>query len=104
MYHISRLTAVVSIVLLTWYTPDSVKPVKIDIQTDDPVQSMVKDNGRVSYGSFKGLMQSGRSPQDSLFKQSEAHMSATLFWALLSLWQSHSTSREQVVQHLLSTF
>lgn len=64
----------------------------------------MKDNQRVWCGSVKGFMQSGRSPGDSLFKQSETHMSTTLFWAPLSPWQSHPTHREQGAQHLLSPF
>lgn len=52
----------------------------------------------------KGFMPSGRSPEDSMFKQSEAHMSNALFLGLLSLWQSPPTSREQGAQHLLPPF
>lgn len=74
------------------------------MQMDDLIQARRKLISGFWCGSIKGFMPSGRGPGDSVFKQSEAHMSTTLFWSPLSLWQSHPTHWEQGAQHLLSPF
>lgn len=54
-------------------------------------------------GSVKGFMPADRSPRDSVFKQSEAHMSTALFWEPLSPWWSSRTQRARCPASALTT-